>query len=818
MTEHNIYADVILPLALRGTLSYSVPGPLVERLKTGMRVVVPLGARKLYTGIVIRIHSDIPEVESVKDISGILDDTPLVRDNQMKLWEWMSDYYMCTPGEVYKAALPGGLKLEGESRFIVNDLFNDLESLNEDEETIFRYILEKEGASITGLEENMDIHLLQASIKNLFDKKALLLQEKIRDSSGPKTEKHIRLTTRALELLVTPDWESGFNRTPRQKELLRELYSSYNKGKTEISQSLLYATYSLNLINSVHKKQLVEKIEKEIVRPANTPVKRRDVFPLTNLQEGALENIRKDLENRNVHLIHGITSSGKTEIYIHLIKETIDKGKQVLYLLPEIALTSQIVSRIEEVFAGEIAVYHSRYSDSERVEVYRSLAGGEKSEKKLVLGVRSALFLPFRDLGLIIVDEEHENTYKQFDPAPRYHARDSAIVLAGFHGARVILGTATPSVETYMNCMSGKYGMTELFERYGGVELPEIRVVDVRKARLKKEMRSVFTEQLLSEITKTLEDKKQVILFQNRRGYSSFLECDTCGWIPRCRSCDVSLTYHKYQNHLSCHYCGYSISIPQVCGECNSTRLVTRGFGTEQVEDNLEMLVPAARIDRLDLDSTRTGKSYEKILNTFASGETDILVGTQMLSKGLDFENVALVGILNADQMLNYPDFRAFERSFQLMSQVSGRAGRKKKRGKVIIQTTDPGHPVIKFVLAHDFRAFYKDQVMERQEFKYPPFVRIISILVKSRERQTGKEAAEQLAEDMRKLFGKRVLGPQPPLVGRVKNYYLQQIILKVERKASFSKARNLLSGLLEEAEVLGKLKKVRINIDVDPL
>lgn len=811
-----LFADIILPLAIAGSYTYRVPADLAGKIQKGMRVVVPLGPRKLYTGIVGRLHDEIPDAVQIKDIDELLDAEPIVTPHQLKLWDWMSDYYMCSLGEVYKSALPAGLKLESEAGLSLNETFEGIDKLSDDQKAIWNYLQKKEYARISEISLNTGLQKTQVAIKSMVEAEAVFLEEKLRFSYKPKKEVYLRMALAGVELVKSKDWEQQFARSPKQLELFLKIFSETVEEKKQLKQSLLYNSFSLNIINALFKKQLIEKYEVQSLRTHVYSGKIREIFPLSDLQKTAFEKLESGFKEKNVQLIHGVTSSGKTEIYIHLIKKVIDSGRQALYLLPEIALTSQIVNRIEEVFGDRIAVYHSKFSDSERVDVYKNLLRGKKEEKKLILGVRSALFLPFRDLGLIIVDEEHENTYKQIDPAPRYHTRDSAIILANFFKAKVLLGTATPSLETYMNCKTGKYGLVELFERYGGVKLPEIKIVDLRKARLKKEMRSVFAPLLIDEMEKSLKNGKQIILFQNRRGYSSFIECDTCGWVPKCESCDVSLTYHKYENKLRCHYCGHSKNIPSKCDECSSTRLATKGFGTELVEDELEMILPGARIARLDLDSTRSGKSYERILKAFGRGDTDILVGTQMLSKGLDFENVAMVGILNADQMLNFPDFRAFERSFQLMSQVSGRAGRKKDQGKVIIQTTDPGHPIIQHVLNNDFNSFYAEQVAERQEFRYPPYVRIVKILVKSKEKLDGIKAVNDLAEKLRLNFGNRVLGPHPPLVSRVKNWYLQQILIKVEKQASFSKARLLLRKVLAEEE--SNHKKVRINIDVDPL
>jgi primosomal protein N' (replication factor Y) len=818
MSETPVFADIILPLAISESYTYRIPDEMIGKLSVGMRIVAPLGQRKLYTGIIKNIHNEKPAADTIKEIEDIIDNEIIIRESQFKLWDWLSDYYMCSLGEVMKAALPAGLKLESESRFILNESFDQKKSLSATQVKIFETILKHEKISLNELSDISKIKKVQPHVNSLIEKNAIFLEEKLRRDYSPKKEMFLRISKKGKQLVKNPGWEENFKRAPKQKLLLTEINERTLAKKGEIKQSLLYESYSLNIINSLFKKELIEKYEVESLRDQGFEGKKRDLFTLSSEQSEAYNNLKEGFQRKRVQLLHGVTSSGKTEIYLHLIKQVIDSGEQVLYLLPEIALTSQIVERIKQVFGDEIAVYHSRFNDSERVDVYKGLLSSEKEEKKLILGVRSAIFLPFRKLGLIIVDEEHENTFKQYDPAPRYHARDSAIVLAGIHDSRVLLGTATPSVETYLNCKTGKYGLVELKERFGGVQLPEISIVDIRKARLKKEMRSVFSPVLIREMEEALKKGKQIILFQNRRGYSSFLECESCGWIPRCNSCDVSLTYHKFGNNLRCHYCGYSKRIPELCSDCNSSRLVTRGFGTELVEDELELILPGTRIARLDLDSTRTKRSYERILSSFAMGSTDILVGTQMLSKGLDFENVALVGILNADQMLNFPDFRAFERSFQLMSQVSGRAGRKKERGKVIIQTSDPSHPIINNVLKNDFLNFYKDQVFERQEFKYPPYVRIIKLVIKSKDINEGRKAAEEFGKKLREIFGKRILGPQAPVVSRVKTWYLHQILIKVERKASFQRARTLLKELIAESEKSGILKKVRINIDVDPL
>ena len=811
------YAEIILPLALRQTYTYHIPREMLPGISPGKRVTVQFGKRKVYTGIVYKLHNNIPIVSGIKNIHSVLDDQPVVTEKQLAFWEWLADYYMCSLGEVFKAALPQGLKLESESRVFYNRNFDPAGSpLSEKEKQIIHYLHESNSKAISGIEKGSGIKGVHSSLPKLLEVQAIFIEERLKENYTPVREVSFSLSDEALKM-SGEDLHQKLKRSPRQMEVMELFFTMKDESILELKQKSLQEKFNLSVIHSLEKSGWLVKKERSILRSPEFDGHIRKPFQLNNHQTAALAKIEEELRHKDVVLLHGVTSSGKTELYIELIDKFISEGRQVLYLLPEIALTSQIVERLQEVFGNKVGVFHSKFSDSERVDVYRRLLQGGEKEYKLVLGVRSAVFLPLRDPGLIIVDEEHENTFKQHDPAPRYHARDAAIILAGISGAKVILGTATPSFESFMNAKQGKYGYIELTQRYGGMMMPDIRVADLRKARLKKEMRSVFTPLLVKQIKDSLERGKQVILFQNRRGYSSYFQCEDCGEIPKCRLCDVSLTYHKYEQRLVCHYCGYSEKIPGDCSSCRSTRLSTRGFGTELVEDEIELIFPEARIARLDLDTTRSKKSYERILGAFGSGETNILVGTQMLSKGLDFDNVALVGILNADQMLNFPDFRAFERSFQLMLQVSGRAGRKKERGMVIIQTSEPEHPVIRYVINHDFANFYKDLSEERQVFGYPPFVKMIRIVLKSKEYKDGEGAATLLGEKLRKTFGKRVLGPQVPLVSRVKNQYLQHILLKIERNSSFKKARDILRVILTDIANHEEFRGVRVNVDVDP-
>lgn len=669
--QYACYIDILLPLPVPGSFTYAVHEEQAGFIKPGIRVNVPFGKRKTYTGLVLRVHSQQPSDYEVKEIISVLDHEPVVLDTQIILWQWISSYYLCHPGEVFKAAMPANLKLYHKSR--IKDV------------------------------ENLQVQ-------------------------------------------------------------------------------------SLSQLNP------------------------------TQIQ--ALQEIKSAFEKTDVALLHGVTSSGKTEIYIHLIRETLLQGKQVLYLLPEIALTTQIISRLRAVFGSTVAVYHSRTTVAGKARTWNSLLkadNGKTNEIQIILGVRSSVFLPFRKLGLVIIDEEHENTYKQFDPAPRYHARDTAIMLAQHHGARVLLGTATPSLETYYNCLTGKYILVNLNERYLNLELPDITVVNTRELRRHRKMQSHFSPVLINSIDQALKKGEQVILFQNRRGFSIFLECEQCSEVPRCRYCDVSLTYHKKSNRLNCHYCGYHMAVPQECPSCGHGHLHMKGFGTEKIEEEIAIFFPSARIERMDLDATRNRKSYEEIIARFENRESDILVGTQMISKGLDFDNVKLVGILDADNMLNYPDFRAYERSFQLMAQVSGRAGRKNSRGQVIIQTSDHNHPVIRRVIQNDFVAMFNDQLTERRKFRYPPFSRLVEITLKHRDKVLLDKAANHLVTLLRSSIQEKILGPEYPLVSRIRNLYLKRILIKIEKSKGLPIVKQHILTGIHEMSVNPEFRTVQSVINVDP-
>jgi primosomal protein N' (replication factor Y) (superfamily II helicase) len=815
MPESGYLADIILPLLTEKLFTYRIPEELIPVAAPGMRVIVQFGQRKFYTGIIKTIHQNSSAEQEYKFITSIPDDKPLVNDYQLKLWDWIADYYMCSLGEVYKAALPSGLKLESESKIIYNQEYENPSTGNARLDTVLEIIRNHSAISISDLSRLTGKKECMSDVKNLLACNAIFLEEKLKETLKPKTERHVLLSELYHEENALNELFEHLNKSPKQKDvLLRYVELSNDDYSAGIPFKTLSATVSPSAINSLIKKNIFLLQVKDPSLENSTAVAKP--VSLNPGQEKALHEIKNVFNENKVCLLHGVTSSGKTEIYIHLIQEMLLQGKQVLYLLPEIALTTQIIERLKKVFGERTGIYHSRFSDRERVNVYNNVLSGSEQGNGIVLGVRSSVFLPYSKLGLIIVDEEHENTFKQFDPAPRYHARDVAIVLAGFHKANVLLGTATPSVESWENCRSGKFGLVELKTRFGEIKLPKIVVANIKESKRKKNMKSVFTPTLLDEMEATISAGRQVILFQNRRGYSSFLECEVCGHIPKCKTCDVSLTYHRHTESIICHYCGYTRRVPGKCDQCQDTRITTRGFGTELVSDEIGLMFPHARVARLDLDSSRSVKSYENIIHDFASGKTNVLVGTQMLSKGLDFDNVGLVGILNADQMLNYPDFRAYERSFQLMMQVSGRAGRRAERGKVVIQTSDPANPIIRFVRDNDFQSFYKEQISERQTFNYPPFVRLIRISIRHKELNELIPAASSLSNSMRKIFGNRVLGPQEPIVSRIQSYYIRNILLKIEKKSSFEKARALLRSTIRDfqKENSGTLK---ILIDVDP-
>ena len=819
MPSKKTYAEVILPVPVPGTFTYAVPEQFQDRLETGVRVWVPFGKKK-YSGIVYRLAENPPHGFEVKEIESLLETFPVVASSQIKFWEWLAGYYLCHLGEVYNAALPSGLKLESETWIRVLREFLHSDHLTEEEEILFNTVKSAGEVRQKDYKKTATLRKKLKVLQSLVDKGVLVTEERSVQKFRPKTVEFVSVP--GIDDDALTDTLDRLNKAPKQQQLLLSILNAMH-GEDEVRKELSKPAirklkgFSDNSLRSLKEKGIITTVTKEVSRLYHENGNLMPPKPLSAAQQDALDLIRSLFKEKEAVLLQGVTSSGKTEIYFHLIQEQLEQGKQVLYLMPEIALTTQIISRLRETFGGSVGIYHSRYSDAERVETYLELLNKDDGEIKIVLGARSAIFLPFTHLGLIIVDEEHENTYKQYDPSPRYQARDAALVLARIHGARVLHGTATPSLESYYNAHTGKYGLVRLEERYTKVGMPEIRVANLTEQYRKKLMKSHFSSVLMEEIQNSLENNQQIILFQNRRGFSLYLECESCGWIPRCRACDVSLTYHKSNNRLVCHYCGYSTHLPAVCPDCNQPALKTKGFGTEKVEDEIGILFPEARIKRFDLDTARTRKQYEQIIADFESGAIDILIGTQIISKGMDFENVNLVGILNADNLLNFPDFRAQERSFQLIAQVSGRAGRREKRGRVIIQSFDPANEVIKYIRNNDFEAVYRTLLMERKEFRYPPYYRLIRISFRHRKSGSLVHGSDQVINQLRQLGGMEILGPQSPIVSRIKNMLLRDALIKIPRSANLSGTKNKIRAIVDDTLAGRRFPGLQIVIDVDP-
>ncbi len=827
------YADVILPLPLPGYFTYSIPDELLNQVLPGMRVIVQFGVKKFYSALVREVHENKPSEYNTKPIEYLIDTNPIIHLNSFNLWEWVAGYYHCTIGEVLKAALPSGLKLESETRINFNSDFleNNENRLTPREQLLFGVIREKHSLSIAELNNSVLKKSSIAVIKDLLNKGAVSIEEEMKESYRHKTAACVELSDRLINERAINLALDSLRKVPLQQKLLIGFLELRGRSETEFEgritrKELLQSTgINLTVLNGLVKKKFLVIVEKKIDRLTGYSGEIREESVLSVAQSEAWSQVKESFKLKPVTLLHGVTSSGKTEIYIKLIRECLDKGKQVLYLLPEIGLTTQIIGRLTRVFGDKAGIYHSKFNDSERVEIWNKVLNYEnqtdknqtKSDYQLIVGTRSALFLPFKDLGLIIVDEEHENSFKQYDPAPRYHARDSAVILGHLQKAPVLLGTATPSVETFYNANSGKFGLVSLTERHQQIEMPEILTADFKDAYKRRQMNSHLTPLLFNEITGALGRKEQIILFQNRRGFSPFVECKMCAWIPKCNHCDVSLTYHKHNNSLVCHYCGFSTGHPGSCKSCGSKELNNKGFGTEKVEEDLRVIFPDAKIERMDLDTTRAKQGFERIIRRFEEREIDILIGTQMVTKGLDFENVSIVGILNADNLLNQPDFRAYERSYQLMAQVGGRSGRKNKRGKVIIQTSEPEHPIIKNVAANDYESMYKGQIAERKHFKYPPFYRMIGLTLKHRDLRELDRIALELSIKLRERFGARILGPEYPFINRIKTLYIKQIWIKIEREISVVNAKRQMQEIIDLVRIREGNKTIQIAVDVDP-
>lgn len=820
-----LFADVILPIAIHQVFTYRIPFELNEHVIPGIRVVVPFGKSKLVTGIVTKIHETIPTVYQAKYIEHVLDETPIITKKQHALWEWISSYYMTPIGDVMNAALPANFKLASETKIVLHPDFDFAQhTLSDRHFQIVEALQIREVLDLKEISEIIGIKTIQPIIKVLIDKRIVLSVEDLNEKFTPKTAIFIQLSeslSNHLALEETIRLLESKKASQRQLEtlllILRE--GNYNNDVLEpvLRKQLEEAGASISTLNTLEKNGIIVQNRLVISRFDKLNNANSDFKALNPAQEKALNEVRNSFQEKQVSLLHGVTGSGKTEIYVDLIREQLSLGKQVLYLLPEIALTTQLIQRLSAYFGEMVGVYHSKFNQNERVEIWNNVLNNNQHRFRLILGARSSIFLPFSDLGLIIVDEEHESSFKQYDPSPRYNARDCAVVMGHMYEAKVLLGSATPSIESYYNAKNGKYGLITLSDRFGGLKLPEIFCADLKKERRQKSMHSHFSSFLVDSMRSTLNNGEQIILFQNRRGYTPMWQCEICNWTPKCKNCDVSLTYHKHTNTLKCHYCSHHSPPVGTCAACGSNRLKMLGFGTEKIEDELSLLFPEKTIRRMDLDTTRSKNAYENIIHEFESREVDILIGTQMVTKGLDFDNVSLVGILDADMLLNRSDFRAFERSYQLMSQVAGRSGRKKKRGSVIIQTGDPDHWVIQKIIEHDYVGFYESEIIERKNYFYPPYYKLIDITLKHKEEYILDKSAHDLAAQLREVFKERVMGPEYPPVKRVKNMYLKVIKLKIERDAPEKKVKERLHELVSSFYSVPFNKSIRMVIDVDP-
>ena len=827
-----LFADVILPLPLPKLYTYRVPYELNDHVVIGGRVIVQFGAKKTLSCIVAAVHERPPKEYQAKYILEFIDDAPVVTQAQLKLFAWMADYYMCTLGEVINAALPAALKLSSESRVQLHPAYLPAESpypLSDQEEKIVEALTaDEEGKSLTFTEvgELLGITSFHKVIKSLMQKEVVFLFERLADKYSPKVVKKVRMAHSFIAEAALEELFARLAARPKQLDVLMRylqkvpVYRNEHANHQGLEKAYLSSAphLSSSAVNTLIKNGVLEQFDVIVSRfPLDDAAEARITFTLTEAQQTAHDEIMGLFADKDIVLLHGVTGAGKTEIYIELIKKALGGGGQVLYLLPEIALTAQIVTRLMRVFGSRLGVYHSKFSDNERVEVWNGVLSGRF---QVVVGVRSAVFLPFDNLALIIVDEEHESSYKQYDPAPRYNAREVALMMANFQGAKTLLGSATPAVETYYQTRAGRYGLVELTKRFGEAGLPEIVLVDTRKARAAKQMLNHFTPELMAEMESKLAQQEQVILFQNRRGYSPFINCLDCGWIPKCKNCAVSLSYHKHAHELRCHYCGYHDQMPVECPACGSRNLKTVGFGTEKIEDDLKVMLPAAQVQRMDLDTTRAKNAYQQIIGDFEQQKTNVLVGTQMVTKGLDFANVSLVGIINADSIIHYPDFRAHERAFQMFVQVSGRAGRKGKKGRVIIQTADPLQVIFDKVIRNDYLEFYDYEITQRREYGFPPFMRVIRLIVKHMDQSLAEQAAIVLTGELVERLGREaVLGPEAPYIFRIRTFYLQEITIKLSREHTVLKAakadiREAINLVRDQKE----FRQARIVADVDPM
>lgn len=818
-----LYAEIILPLPLNATFTYRIPESMINNLKIGHRVIVQFGKKKFYTGIVSAITPIAPEGYEVKDISTILDEYPIIKHPQLKFWQWISDYYLCAIGDVYKAAVPIGLKIESETFIETNNEIEicELSQLN-DRDIIVYQLLDHEGKlSLADIEKKTGFKNCIDIINRLLSYNAVIISEKLIERYRSKKETYVRI---ALPHNNNEEIHNAFNAVKGAKKqetvllALLEMSGFYRKEQHEITRAQLIERTGTTstIISALAKKGIIEVYKKEINRFKFNGIVTHQLPTLSEAQNKALNEIHNSFNDYNITLLHGVTSSGKTEIYIHLISHILQRGDQVLFLVPEIALTTQLTRRLQKVFGDRVLIYHSRFTDNERVDIWKTLL--TENEPCVIIGARSSLFLPFSRLGIVIVDEEHETSYKQYDPSPRYNARDIAMVLASMHGAKTLLGSATPSIETYHKATTGKFGLVELLTRYDDVTLPEMEIIDMTTSRKRYLTNGSFAQHTIAASRHALIDGKQIILFHNRRGFAPLARCKQCAWIPKCQNCDVSLTYHRFQNQLVCHYCGASYQLPNICPSCKEPGVEILGYGTERIEDEITNIFPDYKILRMDLDTTRNKDSYENIIDDFSNHKADILVGTQMVTKGLDFGDVNLVAVLNADAIINFPDFRSSERAFNMLEQVSGRAGRRNTQGKVIVQTTNPNHPIIGFLKNHDYNGFYNHVIDERRLFNYPPFTRVIYIYLKHRDNDTLIEIASIYASRLRELFGNRIFGPEEPMVARVQSLHIRKIMLKVEINASMKKVKTILRNTYEQMHQHPRMKGMIVYYDVDPM
>lgn len=824
----DLYVDVLLPLALPMVLTYRLPVGL--SVGEGMRVVVPLGLSSRYVGLVWRVHTEALAANiEVRDVEIVLDEEPIVLESQRRLWEWMSSYYMCSLGEVYKCAMPVGLKLERESVVRVSEdrPLGNVPLSEGQAKTLF--LVERKGEiGLEQLLQELGVGEGMRWLKQLLRQRIVTVEDRVVDRYKPRRQLYVFLEEPYADRANFLAFLESLNSQKAQERMMTAILQLQQSGGLTLgagiprAQLLAVAKVSSSVLDTLERKGVVRQEEVVVSRIAFQGIKLSPLPRLSDAQQRGLEEIERELALGKAVLLHGVTGSGKTEIYIQLLAACLARGQRALYLLPEIALTAQLSLRLRRVFGDKVGLYHSRQSDAERCELYESqlstFATGCSSDVQIVLGARSALFLPYRNLGLIIVDEEHESSYKQHSPMPRYHGRDVALYMAKLHGCGLVLGSATPSLETYSNAKRGRYGLVELKERYGEATLPKVEIVDIREARHKREMNGHFSRHLFEAVEDALSLGNQVILFQNRRGYAPYVQCEECGWVPTCNRCDVSLTYHKSTEELVCHYCGERLVLQSSCGACGAMRMVMRGLGTQRVEEELQALIPQARIARLDLDTTRGKNGASRIIERFTDGQVDVLIGTQMVTKGLDFKRVQVVGILDADSMLRMPDFRAFERAYQLMAQVGGRAGRHQEAGRVVIQAIDITSPVLEWVCKNDYHAFYAHQMREREEYIYPPYVRLVRITLRHKDASLLHQAANAFGEVLRRRFGARVLGPQSPLVSRVREYFLMEVLVKLDRSARGMEDREYIVGCIASARGVEAYRQVQFVVDADPV